>query len=138
MCLCLGGFVFANLATGCSSGPEPKRVMAKGRLHYNGQPPKISPQASVSIGFFPIEDEGKLGRRISASYDHENKSFTVPGPDGHGIPPGKYRIAIMLILPDNVPELANVNETFGAANTQILRDIQTEEPISIDLSKPEG
>jgi hypothetical protein len=113
-------------------------VQAKGRFLYNGQPLKVSPNASVTIGLFPINEKGERGRRVSGAFEPTDATFTVPGQDGHGIPPGKYRISVMLILPESVPELADVNATFNAANTKIERDIQTDAPILIDLSKPEG
>ena len=50
---------------------------------------------------------------------------------------GKYRIAVRQIG-DLSDEAERINEMFTRKNSPIIREVTSEEPIILDLSKPEG
>ena len=91
-----------------------------------------------------------------ADYDSRDGSFTVPGREGYGIPPGKYRIAIVetfrretldkLRKPqsrraDQVVSIKTQNfleESFGETTSPFVRDLKTSTKLTLDMSKPNG
>jgi hypothetical protein len=134
---CVAGAVVLALLPGC--GQEQPKVRARGQLLDKGQPLKVSPKTGVTIGFFPtVKEEGKRADSYTADFNREDSTFVVPGVDGRGIPPGKYRITIMQMSLEATPAMNALNEAFGPEKSPIVRDVQNEEPIRIDLSKPEG
>lgn len=83
---------------GCGSGDT---VWVTGVLQKGGEVYKPPEGRKLSLYFCPIKD-GTSGRPIGevemADYDSNNGTFTVPGREGYGIPPGKYRIALVETL----------------------------------------
>jgi hypothetical protein len=125
-------------ATGCTSGP--KMTLVKGKLLYKGSPLKVDPKAGVQISFIPIVERGEAYSTYPASPPkREDMSFEVRGPQGKGIPPGKYRVAVNLLSAKD-PLVDEINEGFSKQNTNVVREVRGEEgPVMlIDLSKPEG
>ena len=79
----------------------------------------------------------------------EDGSFDVPGVDGDGIPPGKYRVALILRPGRDRSEKAQdpkakkadpdkdyLNGEFGPENSPIVREITRPRPLVIDLNQP--
>jgi hypothetical protein len=66
--------------------------------------------------------------------DQSNGTFTVPGPEGKGIKPGQYKIAITATVggPDYF------GDKFSEEKTPIVREVKAGEDIVIDLAKPNG
>jgi hypothetical protein len=49
----------------------------------------------VRVTFFPVTADGKPPKNTyAATYNGTDGTFQAVGPDGKGIPPGKYRIAV--------------------------------------------
>jgi hypothetical protein len=65
-------------------------------------------------------------------------TFEVPGLDGKGIKPGRYRIAIVgrVGISPETPDY--FKGMFTRDKTQILRDVKPGEEVVIDIAKPQG
>src|SRR5438067_3536250 len=100
-------FTVALLTAGCGGDGVPKTV-AKGKLLDKGKPftldmsklalpkgatappPGAGQGGLLRVGF--ASEDG--GEQIYAVVDAETGTFTVPGADGKGIKPGKYKVSI--------------------------------------------
>src|SRR5262249_7800881 len=60
----------------------------------NGQPIQILPSEDVIVGFSQEAPSGQKPIGASGIVKPEDGTFTVAGPGGKGIPPGKYRISL--------------------------------------------
>src|SRR5262249_16218468 len=71
------------------------RLTTRGRIVKGGSPFTVPEAERVRVTFFPVTPDGKppLNTYI-ATYNRADGSFRASGPDGKGIPPGKYRIAV--------------------------------------------
>jgi hypothetical protein len=118
----------------CSSGPNVVKVT--GKLQMNEQPLKVDPKGSVTVVFTPVVEQGKTYDTYSGIYHTESPTFEIPGPDGRGIPEGKYKISLMAMVPQPTAEIHDINERFNAKNTPIVREVRTSETLIIDLAKP--
>ena len=79
---------------GCSSE---KRTVPKGKLVRGGQPLQITSKGPTPPGVIPLRIEfvSMDGQKnYPAVIDADGASFSVPGPDRKGIPPGKYKVAV--------------------------------------------
>jgi hypothetical protein len=78
-------------------------------------------------------------------------TFEVPGPEGRGIPPGKYRISVVLNprnsvtapRPKSQRDAANrdhdfLGGRFGPASSPIVRTLDAPTHVVIDLDRPTG
>jgi hypothetical protein len=71
------------------------RLQARGRIVKGGTPFTVPEQEYVRVTFFPVTPDGKPpANTYAATYNGADGTFRAVGPDGKGIPPGKYRIAI--------------------------------------------
>ena len=122
---------------GCG-GP---RVTPGGRLLDKGQPLQIPQQGlppgdpGVRVIFLPMEPEKEGTAQQPAVVNVQDATFTVPGNDGRGIAPGKYRISIALGAYGTPDKLKGA---FGEKNSPVVRDVTGAEEIVIDVSKPSG
>ena len=119
------------LIAGCSS-PPPKPVKVSGKITNGKQVLTVPTGARLTVNFIRIFDEPKPLTMFGATYHNDDGSFEVPGPDGQGLPPGKYRVVLKMLPPP--AELQDMNTRFDAANSPINLDITSEDPINIDLS----
>lgn len=90
-----------------------------------------------------------------ADYDAKDGSFTVPGHDGYGIRPGKYRIAVVETLRREAldqlkqgkalkagqkkridRETNLLDDTFGEQTSPFVRDLKTSTKLTLDMAKP--
>jgi hypothetical protein len=80
------------LAAGCNGDG---RLTTKGRIVKGGAPFTVLEPEFVRVTFFPVTPQGvaPLNTYIAA-FNAADGTFRAVGPDGKGIPPGKYRIAI--------------------------------------------
>ena len=71
------------------------RLNVKGRI-VKGETPFTAPeQEYVRVTFLPVTSDGRPpANTYIATYNREDGTFRAVGPDGKGVPPGKYRIAI--------------------------------------------
>jgi hypothetical protein len=135
---------------------EPSNVVSvKGKLLKGGTtyvPPK---DQVVTVTFVALEIQDNSGKSIQtaepfqAEVDQENGTFSVPGTDGRGIPPGKYRVAVtqkMLREAFNAanprPKKSMNRETdmlanrFGIDTSPIIREVKSSGEWTIDLDHP--
>jgi hypothetical protein len=77
---------------GCSGNG---RLNTRGRIVKGGVPFTVPEEEYVRVTFFPVTSDGRPPKNTyAATYNGADGSFQAVGPDGKGIPPGKYRIAI--------------------------------------------
>jgi hypothetical protein len=87
----------APVAAGC--GPSPG-VSAQGKVTKAGAKYAVPADQSLSLTLYssePTKDGGRTippGQSYMALFKPEDATFTVPGPDGRGIPPGKYKVSV--------------------------------------------
>ena len=80
------------LASGCGGAT---RLNTKGRIVKGGGPFTVPQGEYVRVIFFPVTADGKPPQNTYiATYNGADGTFRAVGPDGKGIPPGKYRIAL--------------------------------------------
>jgi hypothetical protein len=88
----------AVFLAGCGSGGN---IWVTGVLLKGGEMYKPPEGRKLALYFCPLKDatSGKPPGDVEmANYDPRDGSFTVPGREGDGIPPGKYRIAVVETL----------------------------------------
>ena len=142
-----GAALLMALAVGCSS--EPKRVYGKGKLVVGTQPlgtllkvrfPKQ--RWGVNVTFVPMDKGDKPNpKEYPCDFKPEDSTFEA-GYQGKGLPVGKYRIAVALDVPGGItnapPDMRAFFEKFTTEHSPIIRELKDEEPMIIDLNKPEG
>lgn len=104
----------ALLFAGCG----PRMVKVEGKLLNNGQPYTPPPGAHLSLSFV---GSGEGGPTIyPATINPGDSSFTAPGPNGGGVPPGKYKIQLNLAPestdPASLAKMAAAGNVFTAIN----------------------
>jgi hypothetical protein len=131
-----GVAILLMVAAGCSS--DPKLVFGKGKVLYKEQPLKVKPRAQVVVTFIPV-DKGDKPIHYECDFNPADATFEA-GYRGKGLPVGKYRISVEQKMPPNTepPDVRKMNEMFAGDKSPIIRELKDEEPIIIDLSKPEG
>jgi hypothetical protein len=132
-------------AAGC--GGADGRVPVSGRLVDGGKPfafdqskVKLPPGATglppgsnpVTVLFTPAEG----GEASSAMLSLTDGTFTVPGKDGKGLKPGKYKVAVTGGAGGGAPDY--FGGKFTADKTQIVKDVQPGQEVVIDVAKPAG
>jgi hypothetical protein len=141
---------------GCGGG---NTIWVTGVLQKGGEPYKPPEERKLALYFYPIA-EGTAANPVDepemADYDPRDGSFTVPGREGHGIAPGKYRIAIVETLRREARDALNkgskpkrgtpriTNDTdfleasFGKTTSPFVRDLKTSTKLTLDMASPTG
>src|SRR5262249_23026279 len=84
------------IVTGCGGGPT--KYQTRGRILKNGEPFLPPKDDLVRVTLVPVpEAGGKVMNWYAANYNPKDASFRASGPDGAGIPPGKYRVCVELL-----------------------------------------
>jgi hypothetical protein len=144
----------ASCLAGCGGG---NGIWVTGVLQKGGEKYTPPEGRKLALYFHPI-GEGAPGKPAGevemAQYNESDGSFTVPGREGKGIPPGKYRIAVIETLRrealDEVNKSMNpkrgekridkdtnfLEETFGEKSSPLVRDLKTSTRLTLDLAKP--
>jgi hypothetical protein len=140
--------------SGCGDG---RSVWVTGKLVKGGA--KYNPPEGhlVTVTFVGIELPNESGKVVQAEeafqavLDPDSGSFSVPGPEGRGIPPGKYRVAVTQkqkreafdaakakaqIKKGVDRETDTLRNQFGLESSQIIREIKSGGEIVIDLDNP--
>ena len=138
LCLLLSALL-CSFALGCG-GPGEKVVAVEGRVTNAGQPLPVAGRemglGMVRVEFYRIGEDGQQTSDPETAGVDKDGYFRVRGPDGNGIPPGKYRIAVRQW--DPFPDTDRLEGKFDENNSPIVREIATRAEIIIDVSKPEG
>jgi hypothetical protein len=83
---------FCSIA-GC--GKSDGKLNVTGKVVRGGAPLKVPEEEYVRVTFFPVTtDGGPPKNTYAASFNRADGTFRALGGDGHGIPPGKYRLAV--------------------------------------------
>lgn len=152
VCFCLS----CGLFEGCGNGDA---LWVTGVLVKEGQPYKPPSGRKLSLYFCPMSDgtAGKPpGDTQMADYNEQDGSFKVPGTEGNGIRPGKYRIALVeTFRRETIDQLEKVKkpkkgkaridreknlleETFGETTSPFVRDLKTSTHLTLDMARPTG
>jgi hypothetical protein len=140
------------LAPGCGSS-DTVRVdvkLLKGGAAYT--PPEGQRIGVTLYAMQVTEGSGKtvpVGEPFQAVRNPAEATFSVPGPDGRGIPPGKYRVAVTQKMTREAFEAAKLplkkavtRETdmladrFAPESSPIIREIKGPQELLIDIDRP--
>jgi hypothetical protein len=146
----------AAFLAGCGRGDI---IWVTGVLQKGGQIYQPPEGRKLALYFCPIKDDmsrDPSGEMEMADYNSKDGSFTVPGVDGQGIRPGKYRIAVVETLRreerDKLKKPGKRNpkqqridndtnfldSTFGERSSPFVRDLRASTNLTLDMSSPTG
>ena len=146
------------LTAACLAGCGGDTIYVTGVLQKGGEKYNIPDGHKLALYFHPMADgtsDKPSGDVEMAEYDPRDGSFTVPGRDGYGIRPGKYRIAVVETLrrealdqlkqgkalkagqKQRIDKETNLlEETFGERSSPFVRDLRTSTKLMLDMAKP--
>jgi hypothetical protein len=150
--------VAVALATsGCGA---PRTIPLSGRLLRGEKPFTAAEGQALGLTFVAAEaikdpSSGTVlaaeGEPFPADIRPDDGTFRVPGREGRGIPPGKYRVTVYLRqreAPANAPSRPGgakfdrdkdlLGGRFDATKSPIVREITDSTALTIDLDKPTG
>jgi hypothetical protein len=132
-------------------------VQVTGKLTKAGAAYKPTEGYRLGVTLYALEDrQGEARAQVAkepyaAVFDPETSSFRVPGPEGNGIPPGKYRVSIVqkrtreaLGTLDKTAHKAVDREEdlfqnrYSPDASLIVRQIDHSEDLTIDLAAADG
>ena len=142
------------LLSGCGGGNNVKVTgkLLKGGARYT--PPEGH---RLTITFLALEAQDEAGKAVKdepflATLDPAGESFWVPGREGYGVPPGKYRVAVTQRMtreafeatkpkaPAGKPPITRETDfldgKFSVEKSPIVREIKGSTDLVIDLDKP--
>ena len=144
----------AACVAGCDHSDS---IWVTGVLQKGGEIYKPPEGRKLALYFRPITDRtsaSPTGEVVMADYDARDGSFTVPGREGYGIPPGKYRIVVVETLRrETLDKLKNASKpargqkrinndtnfleaSFGEMTSPFVRDLKTSTKLTLDMAKP--
>jgi hypothetical protein len=144
--------VMALSFSGCRSSDD---VYVTCEIQRYGKPYAVPDTQSLQVTFYAMETKDESGKvkqtnePYAAARSSDGK-YEVPGPDGRGIPPGKYRIAVIQKPKSTAtaPKPKSKNEApdrdtdyladkFGPNTSPIVRTIDAKTAqLVIDLESP--
>jgi hypothetical protein len=150
-------FLLTALAMpGCGSS---NTIQVSGKLLDGSAPYKVPEGQVLGVTLIALEvaDGSGSGKTVAsnepyhADLNPDDGTFTVPGPEGRGIPPGKYRVSIIR-KPDATKrksptkpgekainrELDYFQDKFGPARSPIIQELKASGEFSIDLAKADA
>jgi hypothetical protein len=120
---------------GCSGSDRLLEV--KGMVHKNGQPLSVQELPSGAGGrvmvLFHALDEGQESQGPYGAIVKSDGTFSVPGPSGRGIPPGKYRVEIRWQDPFPMGN-DKLEGKFGKQNSPVVVDIPSGDDLDINVA----
>ena len=148
--------LIAAFLAGCGRGDA---IWVTGVLQKGGQTYQPPEGRKLALYFCPVKDDNSLdpnGEMEMADYNSKDGSFTVPGREGYGIRPGKYRIAVSETLRreerDRLKKPGKQNRgqtritndtnflesTFGEQTSPFVRDLKASTNLTLDMASPTG
>ena len=146
------------LSAACLAGCGRDTIYVTGVLQKGGEKYNPPEGHKLALYFYPMADgpSGKPSGDVEmADYDARDGSFTMPGPDGYGIRPGKYRIAVVETLRREAldqlkqgkslkagqkrrvdKETNLLEDTFGENTSPFVRDLRSPTKLTLDMAKP--
>jgi hypothetical protein len=145
----------AGSFSGCGGGGN--EVWVVGKLNKGGAKYTPPEGQDLSITLVAIEAKDAAGKVVKnepylATLGDDGESFTVPGREGYGIPPGKYRVAITQKMTREAfnaapprtragkkvdRETDYLDNRFSLDKSPIVREVDGSKPLLIDLDKPD-
>ncbi len=128
-----GRILLAACAAALFLGCGPKGVKTEGKILNSGSPYTPPSGALISLAF----KGGEGGKdTYGAGIDQTNGTFKVAGPDGNGMPAGKYKIRLSATVGGTDPASLEATKAeagkFAALNGQDV-DIEAGKTIIIDI-----
>jgi hypothetical protein len=144
----------AALLAGCGRGDT---IWVTGVLQKGGQIYEPPAGRKLALYFCPMKDGTSVdpsGDVEMVDYNSKDGSFTVPGSEGYGIRPGKYRIAVVETLRRETRVQLNravkpkrgqkridndtnfLEPTFGEKTSPFVRDITKSTNLALDMANP--
>jgi hypothetical protein len=146
------------LSAACLAGCGGDTIHVTGVLQKGGEKYNVPDDHKLALYFHPMADGTSAkpsGDVEMADYDARDGSFTVPGRDGYGIRPGKYRIAVVESLRREAldqlkqgkalkagqkkridKETNLLEDTFGENTSPFVRDLRSSTKLTLDMAKP--
>ena len=152
--ICLGMVLGAALLPGCGSRDT---IWVTGVLQKGGQVYEPPEGRKLALYFYPMADgtsDRPTGDVEMADYNSKDGSFTVPGSEGNGIRPGKYRIAVVETLRRETRDQLKkgvkpkrgqkridndtnfLDSTFGEKTSPFVHDLKTSTKLTLDMASP--
>ena len=129
---------FALLLVGCNAPPDDS-VPVRGKLTNGGAPLTVKDRhlglGYIELHFYRMNEDDSIDKDPADAGVEDSGEFTVRGRDGHGLPPGKYKITVRQLDPG--PDNDKLGGRFNLENTPLVREVADEE-IIIDLARPNG
>lgn len=144
--------VLALAGPGCGSSDA---VRVGGKLLKGGNPYTPPSGQRIGVTFYAVEAKDAAGKAVPAGepypaqFNPADGTFTVPGPDGRGIPRGKYRVAISRQKGRGTVEAPKrrgakpfdretdlFQNQFGPDTSPIVREIAAPSDLVVDLDSP--
>ena len=143
------------VGAGCGSS---RGIPLTGTLLKAGVPYTPPEGQKVAITLYPVDVKDAEGKPLpdsepfQALFNPKDSTFSVPGPDGHGIPAGKYRVAVAQTLKGEALKREEVaagkkkkaydrdtdllKDRFSPERSPIVRVLEAPSEWKIDLDKP--
>jgi hypothetical protein len=142
--------------SGCGSS---QGIWVQGKLTKGGAKYEVPADQDLNMTFYLMEPSHTgdrttpAGQAYMAVFKSEDGTFTVAGPDGLGIPPGKYRVSLTQKLTreavDKKNEKVKRNQALFDRDTdmlkgqfgedsRIVREIRDSTEVVIDLDKEDA
>jgi hypothetical protein len=147
--------LIAPLLASPGCGGSGDAIWVTGKLLKGGTRYVAPEDQTVNVTFVSIETRDGSGKTIPggepylADFDEANATFTVPGPDGRGIPAGKYRVSVVQKIKRVALEKLKVEKklridretdmlknAFGPDRSPIVRELTASCDLAIDLDRP--
>jgi hypothetical protein len=124
------------LLPGCGGGGQ----VVSGKVVF---PPNLTlkPDDTISIVFEPENSSGKAG---TGHVSPDDKAFTANGPNGGGIPPGKYTVTVLITPYMGHPDynkrakmVEEFNKKYGSAPSRLTYEVTSDssQSVTVDLAK---
>jgi hypothetical protein len=141
--LVVSGLLLVVAAPGCGG---PSYTLPKGKLTSGGKTVMPDRRGGLTMVFIP---DPPTGQTYPAAFNSDDDTFTVYGPNQKGIPQGKYRVTLNMMVPTttadgkDLPEAQKrtliqnadqFNAKYSEKSTPIVVDV-TKSELDIDLDK---
>jgi len=90
-------FLSFALLCACLAGCGGSKHKVQGKIVKGGQPYGLSEKGVFQLSFVPAE--GKTTQIYNATVNSKDGTFEIVGPDGKGIPAGKYKVQLVAMDP---------------------------------------
>ena len=89
------GWALALVCAGVAGCGGDGRLNTKGRVVKGGQPFTVPAEDHVRVTFYQLNPDGTTGKNsYAATFNNTDGTFRATGPDGRGIPPGRYQVCV--------------------------------------------